>query len=107
MHSQKELVVMDEKDNVGIIKQDVVKGQKISIKCPAFEDVIEVQEDISFGFKIALRNMDQNEKIYKFGETIGIASVSIAKGEMVHVHNMEGLRGRGDLEKETARRGSE
>ena len=50
MHSQKELVIMDEKDNVGIIKQDVAKGKKISIKSPAFEDVIDVQEDIPFGF---------------------------------------------------------
>ena len=97
MHSQKELIIMDLEDNIGFIKQEVFKGQKINIQCEAIEDSIEVKEDIPFGFKIALKNINQGEKIHKFGEAIGIASVPITKGEMVHVHNVEGLRGRGDL----------
>ena len=97
MHSQKELIIMDLEDNIGFIKQEVSKGQKINIQCQEMEDSIDAKEDIPFGFKIALRNINQGEKIYKFGEAIGIASVPIAKGEMVHVHNVEGLRGRGDL----------
>jgi altronate dehydratase small subunit len=97
MHSQKELIIMDLEDNIGFIKQDVLKGQKINIQCQELEDLIDAKEDIPFGFKIALRNISQGEKIYKFGEAIGIASVPITKGEMVHVHNVEGLRGRGDL----------
>lgn len=98
MHSQKELIIMDLEDNIGIIKQGVSKGQKIDIQYQEFEDLIDAKEDIPFGFKIALKNIHQGEKIYKFGEAIGIARVPIAKGEMVHVHNVEGLRGRGDLE---------
>jgi len=106
MYSQKELVILDENDNVGIIKKDMVKGQAIAITYGGFDGVIEAQEDIPFGFKIALRDIGQGEKIYKFGEIIGIATAPIAKGEMVHVHNVEGLRGRGDLEKETTENGS-
>jgi len=99
MHSQKELVVMDEKvDNVGIVKKEVVKGQIIDIHGPGLQSTIEVKEDIPFGFKIALRDIEAKERILKFGEAIGVASAPIAKGEMVHVHNVEGLRGRGDLE---------
>jgi len=98
MHSQKELIIMNVEDNIGIIKQEISKGQKINIQSPEIEDLIEAKEDIHFGFKIALRDINQGERIYKFGEAIGIASVPIAKGEMVHVHNVEGLRGRGDLE---------
>jgi altronate dehydratase small subunit len=97
MHSQKELVIMDENDNVGIIKKAVGKGQKIDIKGTPFEGIIEVKEDIPFGFKVAIRNIKKDEKILKFNEAIGVASVAIEKGEMVHVHNIEGLRGRGDL----------
>ena len=97
MHSQKELIILDFEDNIGFIKQEVSKGQKINIQCQEFEDTIEVKEDIPFGFKIALKNISQGDKIYKFNEAIGIASVPITKGEMVHVHNVEGLRGRGDL----------
>ncbi len=99
MFSQKEFVIMDENDNVGIIKQAVSKGQKIGPIGEGGEEVVELKEDIPFGFKVAIRDIDKGEDILKFGEAIGIASVPIAKGEMVHVHNIEGLRGRGDLEK--------
>jgi len=99
MHSQKELLIMDINDNIGIIKQEVSKGQKITIQNPELDDLIEVKEDIPFGFKIAIKEINQKDIIYKFGEAIGMASAPISKGEMVHVHNVEGLRGRGDLEK--------
>ena len=99
MHSQKELLIMDMNDNIGIIKQAVSKGQQITIQNPELDDLIEVKEDIPFGFKIAIKDINQEDIIYKFGEPIGMASALISKGEMVHVHNVEGLRGRGDLEK--------
>ena len=35
--------------------------------------------------------------IIKYGESIGRASADIRKGEYVHIHNLEALRGRGDL----------
>ena len=99
MHSQKELLIMDMNDNIAIIKQEVSKGQKIRIQNPEVDDIVEVKEDIPFGFKIAIKDINQKDIIYKYGEAIGMASVPISKGEMVHVHNVEGLRGRGDLEK--------
>ena len=99
MFSQKAFVVMDENDNVGIIKQPVSKGQRIGPIREGGEEVIELKEDIPFGFKIALRDIQKGEEIIKFGHAIGVASVPIGRGEMVHVHNIEGLRGRGDLEK--------
>lgn len=40
-------------------------------------------------------------EVIKYGEIIGKASVEIRKGQHVHVHNLESLRGRGDLEVET------
>ncbi len=63
MHSQKELIIMDLEDNIGFIKQDVSKGQRINIQCQEMEDHIDAKEDIPFGFKIALRNINQGEKI--------------------------------------------
>ena len=38
----------------------------------------------------------------KYGEEIGIATREIVKGEYVHIHNLDSMRGRGDLEKEKA-----
>ena len=97
MYSQKELVVMSDKDNIGIIKEPVVKGQKITMNDGRSENVIEAQEEIPFGFKIAIQDIARDDTVYKYGEPIGIASLNIKKGEMVHVHNMEGFRARGDL----------
>jgi len=97
MYSQKELVVMSVKDNVGIIKEAMKKGREILIADGESENMINVREDIPFGFKIAIQDIKRNDIVYKYGEPIGIASMDIKKGTMVHVHNMEGFRGRGDL----------
>jgi len=97
MYSQKELVIMSEADNIGIVKVPVTKGQKITIGDGRPDNVIEAREEIPFGFKIAIQDIKGGETVYKYGEPIGIASLDIQKGEMVHVHNMEGLRARGDL----------
>ena len=37
------------------------------------------------------------ETLMKYGESIGRASRDIQKGDYVHVHNLEAMRGRGDL----------
>ncbi len=49
------------------------------------------------GHKIALRPISSGGLIRKYGQVIGRASAPIAAGEHVHVHNVEGTRGRGDL----------
>ncbi|MHB9092657.1 MAG: UxaA family hydrolase, partial [Chloroflexota bacterium] len=54
-------------------------------------------EAIPFGFKVALVDILRGEPIFKYGEIIGRASCPIQQGALVHVHNLEGLRGRGDL----------
>jgi altronate dehydratase small subunit len=38
--------------------------------------------------------------VLKYGESIGVASSDIQMGQLVHVHNLEGARGRGDLAEE-------
>jgi altronate dehydratase small subunit len=40
--------------------------------------------------------MEAGDDIMKYGEVIGAAVRSIRAGEHVHVHNLEGKRGRGD-----------
>ena len=41
----------------------------------------------------------EGELIMKYGEEIGIATKDIVKGEYVHVHNLDSMRGRGDWDK--------
>lgn len=60
-------------------------------------EVIRVSGDIPYGHKIAVRDIAPGEQISKYGEEIGVASKAIAKGDHVHVHNLDSMRGRGDL----------
>lgn len=59
-------------------------------------EVIKCIGDVPFGHKIAYTDIKKGEKIMKYGECIGGALCDIKKGEYVHVHNLEALRGRGD-----------
>ncbi len=52
---------------------------------------------IPAGHKLALGEIPQGEVILKYGQVMGRATARILAGEHVHVHNVEGLRGRGDL----------
>jgi len=52
---------------------------------------------IPTGHKLAVRSVAAGALVHKYGQAIGRASAPIAPGEHVHVHNVEGVRGRGDL----------
>jgi len=73
-----------------------VRWEKAVIKIKALEK-------IPFGFKLALSDINKGTKVIKYGETIGIASQNIKQGQLVHVHNIEGARARGDLVKGDSR----
>lgn len=94
----KSAVVTHEKDNVATAIKDLSKGESILIDVNGKEVTIEVNEDIPFGHKIAITNINKGEKVLKYGEVIGIATEDISKGDYVHVHNVVSERGRGDLE---------
>jgi len=95
--SQEKIIILHPQDNVGIIKKDVKKGEMIVIDKEEFRNSFKVRENIPYRFKVALKDIHIGDKIIKSGEIIGKAMQEIKKGEMVHVHNIEGLRGRGDL----------
>ncbi len=57
-----------------------------------------LRSDVPGGHKFATGAIALGALIRKYGQVIGRASAAIAPGEHVHVHNVEGTRGRGDLE---------
>lgn len=87
------------KDNVATLLEDAAPGTEVLIRLGKETGAVDARESIPFGFKIAVTDIARGAAIIKYGETIGIASRDIKKGEMVHVHNLEGARGRGDLTK--------
>ena len=86
-------------DNVAtIFANDITDGTEVEIrdKKGNTEDVM-VIGDVPYGHKIAVKDIAKGQQIIKYGEEIGIATADIKKGEYVHVHNLDSMRGRGDL----------
>jgi altronate dehydratase small subunit len=92
-----------EEDNVATLLEDLATGDEVHVRLGKQSKTVQAREDIPFGFKIALTDIVKGARIVKYGEPIGIASQDIRCGGMVHIHNLEGARGRGDLAKGGAR----
>jgi len=89
----------DEKDNVAtIFSNNSINGSAVEV-CgrKGKSESIKVTGDVPYGHKIALKNLKKDDEIVKYGHVIGVANRNIKKGEYVHIHNLEALRGRGDL----------
>jgi altronate dehydratase small subunit len=56
---------------------------------------IEARQEIPFAHKIALRRISRGGAVIKYGERIGRATRVIQPGDLVHVHNVTGERGKG------------
>ncbi len=94
----KRALVMHPSDNVATAVEEIEAGEEVRV--PMEEGVVslEARERIPFGFKIALAEIPRGAIIRKYGETIGTAGTAIARGALVHIHNLEGTRARGDLQ---------
>jgi altronate dehydratase small subunit len=68
---------------------------------------LKVVDNIPYGHKIALEQIEIGEQVTKYGEEIGIATAVITVGEHVHVHNIESIRGRGDWAKANEEKGAD
>jgi (2R)-sulfolactate sulfo-lyase subunit alpha len=90
--SHPDLIIHDEKDNVGVVVIETTKkGQDCnawimendkSIKVPSLNEVL-------LGHKIALKDLKEGDTILKYGHDIGKVVKAIKKGEHVHVHNVK------------------
>ena len=93
----KKAIVLDTKDNVATLLTDVDKNDVVQARRGEEATEIIVKEKIQFGHKFAMEKIRKGEHVIKYGEVIGQASQDIDEGRHVHVHNVESLRGRGDL----------
>ena len=89
-------VVIKALDNVATCLADMTAGETATIRIDDRETIITLQNDITFGHKVALADIPKGGKIFKYAEVIGIASQTITMGEHVHIHNVESIRARGD-----------
>ena len=94
----KQIVVLNDADNVATSLVPLQAQSRIEVELDGKRRPITVLDSIPFGHKLAIRHLAEGDEVLKYGEIIGRASEAIEAGRWVHVHNVESVRGRGDIE---------
>jgi altronate dehydratase small subunit len=94
-------IVIQAGDNVATMIENVDEDESVVTEGSAIDVSVTAEEPIRLGHKIALRAIKKGDDIVKYGEVIGRATEDIPTGHHVHVHNVESLRGRGDLARDS------
>ena len=81
-------LMVDESDNVAVCLHDIDQGTEAAVRLGKDNFTVTATNAIPRGYKLAIREITEGEKIIKYGEIIGQASTSISKGNHVHVHNV-------------------
>jgi altronate hydrolase len=86
---QQALIQLHPRDNVAVARVALSVDSDVR---QADGTVLPVRAAIAAGHKIALRAIAPGEVVLKYGQPIGVASIPIAAGGHVHVHNVEMTR---------------
>ena len=90
--SQTDLIIHDEKDNVGVVVIDkIIPNQDCNCWIMENDSSVKIQSknEIPLGHKIALQDLKAGDTILKYGHDIGKVVTSIKKGEHGHGHNVK------------------
>ena len=93
--SRPDLIIHDEKDNVGVVVIETTKkGQDCSAWIMENDKTVKVPStnNVPLGHKIALTDFKNEDTIIKYGNDIGRAISNIPKGGYVHVQNLKTKR---------------
>lgn len=79
------LIVLAAGDNVGIALRDILTGEvAATLSGPS----LRAEEPIPQGHKIALDDIAARQDVVRLGMAVAITREAIAKGHLVHVHNV-------------------
>jgi LDH2 family malate/lactate/ureidoglycolate dehydrogenase len=87
-------LLLEPSDDVAAVLEPVPKGGRVGVTLNTSGEMlreIQVQQDIPFGHKVAVRRRRRGDNITRYGYHIGAALTDIAEGEHVHTHNMRSL----------------
>jgi altronate dehydratase small subunit len=82
------LLVLDERDSVAVATRELAAGDVLVFR----GGTLQVVDSIPVGHKLALEPLPRGCAVKKYGEVIGTATVDIAPGAHVHVHNVVSQR---------------
>ena len=93
----KNSILLNEKDNVVTVIRDITAGEEVCYEKGGAVEKVTTAENIPLGHKVALAEIREGGRVIKYDAVIGCAKKDIGVGDLVHVHNLESIRGRGDL----------
>lgn len=85
MSHNKNLILISEKDNVAVALADLPTGSTHTVN----NLEVTLLDNIPFGHKVAICDIEENENIIKYGQPIGHGKFPIKKGQHVHTHNLK------------------
>jgi altronate dehydratase len=83
-NSSIDVVFLHDADNICVAVRPLAEGDRIS-PC---NRALRVLEPIKLGHKIAVSPIRKGQRVFKYGQPIGVATKEIAAGAWVHTHNL-------------------
>ena len=90
-----QFIVHDEDDSVGVVTVEGVKANDTISGWIMAQDVlidIKINQDIPIGHKLAIKDLNEDDTVIKYGVDIGRTISKIAVGDHLHVHNVKTKR---------------
>lgn len=78
------IVLLDAADNVAVATQALSRGQGVDVG----GQKLLVQAEVPAGHKLAVRDIDNQQPVIKYGQPIGLTTAPIRLGQHVHTHNL-------------------
>lgn len=85
--ARRSLLVLSPTDNVAVAIANIAAGSEVEIGGRR----LRARDKIELGHKLALVDIAAGETVTKFGVPIGEATVAIAAGAHVHIHNIKSV----------------
>lgn len=79
-----EFVLLSSRDSVVVCLRDFQAGEEIEV----VGRPIVLEQAVPAGHKLAIRSIEPDQSVFKFGWPIGLASTAIKPGQHVHSHNL-------------------
>ena len=71
-------------DDVAVTTRDLAAGTRVLVA----DGEVVVRADVPRSHKLAVREVSAGSAVHKYGQSIGLATSDIARGDHVHVHNL-------------------
>lgn len=85
MDENKNLIIISQDDNVAVALADLKANETYVVN----NRTVTLLDDIPFGHKVALYDINENNNIIKYSHPIGHAKCNISKGTHIHTHNLK------------------